>query len=95
MTGTLGALILALVGVTLLLHLNSTSERSETQIQDAGAWSAPTPTIGEAWISAPCVEDEPCWDCETMGNMICGLTYSDGYMDGYADATNGESFGGD
>lgn len=21
---------------------------------------------------APCAEDEPCWDCETMGNRICG-----------------------
>ena len=20
----------------------------------------------------PCEEDEPCWDCETMGNGICG-----------------------
>lgn len=19
-----------------------------------------------------CQEDEPCWDCETMGNLICG-----------------------
>lgn len=21
---------------------------------------------------ATCQEDEPCWDCETMGNQICG-----------------------
>jgi len=21
----------------------------------------------------PCQEDEPCWDCETMGNLICGM----------------------
>jgi len=21
-----------------------------------------------------CWEDEPCWDCATMGNMICGPT---------------------
>lgn len=20
----------------------------------------------------PCVEDEPCWDCATMGNRVCG-----------------------
>lgn len=19
-----------------------------------------------------CVEDDPCWDCHTMGNLICG-----------------------
>lgn len=23
---------------------------------------------------AVCHEDEPCWDCETMGNRICGPT---------------------
>ena len=95
MTGTLGALMLVLVGVTLLLHLNSTSERSQTQIQDAGAWSAPTPTIGEAWISAPCQEDESCWVCETMGNKVCGPGYELGYADGWTDHANGESFGGD
>lgn len=21
-----------------------------------------------------CQEDEPCWDCETMGNKVCGVT---------------------
>jgi len=21
---------------------------------------------------APCQEDEPCWDCHTMGNRVCG-----------------------
>ena len=21
-----------------------------------------------------CYEDEPCWDCTTMGNQICGTT---------------------
>jgi hypothetical protein len=26
----------------------------------------PTPT------TAPCMEDEPCWDCEVMGNRVCG-----------------------
>lgn len=23
---------------------------------------------------APCMEDEPCWDCSTMGNHLCGPT---------------------
>lgn len=23
---------------------------------------------------AVCFEDMPCWDCETMGNFICGPT---------------------
>jgi hypothetical protein len=21
-----------------------------------------------------CMEDQPCWDCSTMGNLICGPT---------------------
>lgn len=47
-----------------------------------GTWvdghSTPTPTpttveteIGTA-ISIVCEEDQPCWDCTTMGNQICG-----------------------
>jgi hypothetical protein len=24
-----------------------------------------------------CWEDEPCWDCETMGNLICGSVIID------------------
>jgi len=24
--------------------------------------------------SVACEEDEPCWDCTTMGNRICGST---------------------
>jgi len=27
--------------------------------------ACPAPTV-------PCQEDEPCWDCSTMGNLICG-----------------------
>lgn len=28
-----------------------------------------------------CQEDEPCWDCSTMGNGVCGpLTLDDGYI---------------
>jgi hypothetical protein len=22
--------------------------------------------------ATPCAEDDPCWDCATMGNRICG-----------------------
>lgn len=32
---------------------------------------APTTTTVSA---VPCQEDEPCWDCSTMGNQICGPT---------------------
>jgi hypothetical protein len=24
-----------------------------------------------------CEEDMPCWDCETMGNGLCGSTFSE------------------
>lgn len=49
------------------------------------ATQAPTEVLTEAPIAAPiyaateaptqaptCQEDMPCWDCETMGNLICG-----------------------
>ena len=29
--------------------------------------SAPSPSL------AHCVEDDPCWNCSTMGNHICGV----------------------
>ncbi len=29
---------------------------------------------GHPPIVLTCEEDMPCWDCETMGNGICGLT---------------------
>ena len=34
----------------------------------------PTPPVAPAAApAAGCEEDMPCWDCETMGNLICGL----------------------
>ncbi len=39
---------------------------------------APPPSIGEPLVivkdddGTACQEDEPCWDCHTMGNLICG-----------------------
>lgn len=32
----------------------------------SGHQATPAPTV------APCQEDEPCWNCHTMGNRICG-----------------------
>ena len=33
----------------------------------------PTTTVPTTTAPAPeCQEDDPCWDCETMGNMVCG-----------------------
>ncbi len=33
-----------------------------------------SPPTEEPPVVATCQEDEPCWDCETMGNRICGPT---------------------
>jgi hypothetical protein len=30
-----------------------------------------TPALGEP-APVDCAEDDPCWDCATMGNLICG-----------------------
>jgi len=32
----------------------------------------PTPTPTPTETEPPCEEDQPCWDCETMGNKKCG-----------------------
>jgi hypothetical protein len=35
----------------------------------------PAPTTTPApppAVTDPCMEDEPCWDCSTMGNGVCG-----------------------
>ncbi len=31
-----------------------------------------TTTVPDVQTPTVCHEDEPCWDCETMGNKICG-----------------------
>lgn len=41
-------------------------------VGDARAYE-PSPSPAQA-----CVEDEPCWDCETMGNRICGYDVREG-----------------
>lgn len=32
----------------------------------------------DVWQHGPdataCAEDDPCWDCSTMGNKVCGVT---------------------
>ena len=43
----------------------------------SGPEPATTSTTTEPTLIPPltverCLEDEPCWDCETMGNRICG-----------------------
>lgn len=48
------------------------------------------PNIQRNFQDAPVAEDDPGWDCETMGNGVCGpvtITYTDG---GYAVVTGAE-----
>lgn len=33
---------------------------------------APVVLIPPVTVTAPCMEDDECWDCQSMGNMICG-----------------------
>lgn len=43
----------------------------------------PTPQYSASTMvatGAQCEEDEPCWDCETMGNRQCGVTEADRAM---------------
>ena len=35
------------------------------------------PDEAETPVSAPCMEDEPCFDCHTMGNGVCGSPEGD------------------
>jgi hypothetical protein len=32
----------------------------------------PTTTLAPPTTAPPCQEDDPCWDCATMGNLQCG-----------------------
>lgn len=41
-----------------------------------GGWTSNPPATEQVAAAAPteyCEEDQPCWDCESMGNQICGL----------------------
>ena len=61
-----------------------TSAPASSKLPDVLTIPAPTPTVPAAIAkvatpaptSAPvqCEEDQPCWDCHTMGNHICGPT---------------------
>lgn len=39
-----------------------------------GVITAEEPPSYSPDLLAPCQEDEPCWDCTTMGNRVCGPT---------------------
>lgn len=59
---TIPALALAIVGAGLTIGAATPT--------GVGTPTPPPITV----TSTTCQEDEPCWDCETMGNLICGTT---------------------
>lgn len=52
---------------------------AEASPASAVSVAVPTTTPAPATVPAPaqtpprCYEDEPCWDCLTMGNKLCGV----------------------
>ena len=38
-----------------------------------GLLSTPYPLPSSIEPSSVCLEDEPCWDCSSMGNLECGI----------------------
>jgi hypothetical protein len=54
---------LAIIAVSLVLVLIHPQDQDTT----TSDWSVDTATDVPT-----CYEDEPCWDCATMGNHICG-----------------------
>lgn len=43
-----------------------------------GAEEVPPGTITTVNVPEPgCHEEDPCWDCETMGNLTCGVEIID------------------
>jgi LPXTG-motif cell wall-anchored protein len=44
----------------------------ETPTTTAPPTTVPETTTPPTTVVDECLEDEPCWDCETMGNKICG-----------------------
>lgn len=62
-------LILALL-VTACVAMRSKSHATVEPYESIPRTITITPTTIE-WYD-DCMEDEPCWDCRTMGNRICG-----------------------
>lgn len=50
---------------------------------------APAPAPATVTSAQPCEEDQPCWDCSTMGNRQCGPK-TDPYKAYLAKAPKGE-----
>ena len=50
----------------------TTVQPSTTTVVPPSTTAPPSTTSTTPPLTPPCQEDEPCWDCETMGNRQCG-----------------------
>lgn len=58
-------------------------DRGQPVIVTTTTTSTTSTTISTTTTStAPCQEDDPCWNCETMGNKVCGEVNVEIYREG-------------
>ncbi|KKM07943.1 hypothetical protein LCGC14_1728860 [marine sediment metagenome] len=55
---------------TVILTTTTTTTSPTTTVPTTTTTVFPSTTT----TTSPCQEDEPCWECETMGNLTCGPT---------------------
>lgn len=61
-----------LVAAAVALILGACSAPGSQSVPAAPATQPPTTAPAASQPEPKCFEDEPCWDCETMGNGVCG-----------------------
>lgn len=80
-----GLVRLALVGLILVIGFSACDQGSGTSLpsgasrpatavregNQANVGQSPA-TVSEVGPVPVCQEDQPCWDCATMGNLVCG-----------------------
>lgn len=60
---------LVAVGSVALLGCQKSAEPIRSAVVQT---TSTTYTLPSTTTTAPCQEDQPCWDCDTMGNGLCG-----------------------
>ncbi len=50
----------------------SSEDQKTVMLSGLSGWQLDEYVINYRDAMLPCEEDEPCWNCETMGNNICG-----------------------
>lgn len=69
---SMGIAILALViAGAILWQVSEYGDNCINGYEETNCTTESDVEIGEP-LTVVCTEDMPCWDCETMGNLICG-----------------------